>query len=33
MVSVKSSKEEKIIPWPKVLAYIGDIENHLDELF
>jgi hypothetical protein len=33
MESVQSSKEEKLIPWPKVVGYIGDIENHLEELF
>jgi hypothetical protein len=33
MVSVQSLKEERLISWPKVVGYIGDIENHLEELF
>jgi hypothetical protein len=33
MVSVQSSIEVKHIPWAKVLGQIGDIENHLEELY
>ena len=33
MVSVQSSNQENHIPWAKVIGYIGDIENHLEELF
>ena len=31
MVSVQSSKEEKLIPWAKVLGHIEDIESQLEE--
>ena len=33
MASVKSSNEEKPIPWVKALGHIWDIENHLEELY
>jgi hypothetical protein len=32
MVSVQSSKEEKQLPWKKVKYYIGEIDDHIEEL-
>jgi hypothetical protein len=32
MVSVLSSKDEKHIPWAKVIGFFEDIENHQEEL-
>jgi hypothetical protein len=32
MESALSSKQDKNIAWAKIQGYIGDVENHLDEL-